>query len=71
MKLVLMGLGIGLVLTFWVVRAVETFVPGATGLDPMVLLPIPLILGLAGLVACLLPALRAVRTPPASALRYE
>jgi ABC-type antimicrobial peptide transport system permease subunit len=71
MKLVLIGLGIGLVLSFWVSRAVQTFVPDATALDPMVLLPIPLILGVAGLVACLLPAIRAVRTPPASALRYE
>jgi putative ABC transport system permease protein len=71
MKLVLMGLGIGLVLSFWVARAVETLVPGATAFDPTVLLPVPLVLGLAGLVACLLPAMRAVRTPPASALRYE
>jgi putative ABC transport system permease protein len=71
MKLVLIGLGIGLGLSAWVARAVADAVPGATAFDPAVIAPIPLVLGLAGLVACVLPALRAVRTPPASALRYE
>jgi len=71
MKLVLLGLGIGLLLSVWVAREVADTVPKATAFDPAVLAPIPLVLGLAGLLACLLPAMRAVRTPPASALRYE
>jgi putative ABC transport system permease protein len=71
MKLVLVGLGIGAVLSVWVARQVAAIVPGATAFDPAVVAPIPLVLGVAGLVASLLPALRAVRTPPASALRYE
>jgi putative ABC transport system permease protein len=71
MKLVLVGLGIGLVLSVWVARHVAAIVPGTDALDLAVVAPIPLVLGVAGLVAALLPALRAVRTPPASALRYE
>jgi putative ABC transport system permease protein len=71
MKLVLLGLAIGLLLSVWVAREVAAIMPGATAFDPAVVAPIPLVLGIAGLVACLLPALRAVRTPPASALRYE
>jgi putative ABC transport system permease protein len=71
MKLVLLGLGIGLVLAAWVAREVAAILPGATAFDPVVVAPIPLVLALAGLAACFLPAWRAVRTPPASALRYE
>ncbi len=71
MKLVLLGLGIGVGLSVWVAREIAEIMPGATAFDPAVMAPIPLVLGLAGLVACVLPALRAVRTPPASALRYE
>lgn len=71
MKLVLLGLGIGLLLSVWVAREIAATVPKVTAFDPAVLAPIPLALGLAGLLACLLPALRAVRTPPATALRYE
>lgn len=71
MKLVALGLAIGLVLGAWVAREVAAIVPGAVAFDPVVIAPIPIVLGLAGLVACVLPALRAVRTPPASALRYE
>jgi putative ABC transport system permease protein len=78
MKLVLLGLLIGAALSGWVGHEIAEIMPGSGGaggggiaFEPAVIAPIPFILGLAGLVACLLPALRAVRTPPASALRYE
>ncbi len=71
MKLVLVGLAVGLVTSVFVMRKIAEVVPGATPFDGSVLAPIPIVLGVAGLLACLLPALRAVRTPPASALRYE
>jgi putative ABC transport system permease protein len=71
MKLVLLGLGLGLLLSVGVAREVVATVPGATAFDPAALLPIPVLLAFSGVVACVWPALRAVRTPPSVALRYE
>lgn len=39
--------------------------------DPLVVLGVCLVLALAGLLACLLPALRAARVQPMHALRGE
>lgn len=71
MILVVAGLAVGFVLSVFAARKIVEIVPNADAFDPLVLAPIPLVLGLAGLVACVLPAIRAVRIPPASALRYE
>jgi putative ABC transport system permease protein len=67
-------LGLGLLLgsgaAILVGRVVHQQV-GAAAFDPLVLLTIFGTLGVTGTVASLLPALRAVRIPPAVALRYE
>jgi ABC-type lipoprotein release transport system permease subunit len=39
--------------------------------DPLAMLGVCMVLALAGLLACLLPALRAARVPPMHALRGE
>jgi putative ABC transport system permease protein len=70
MKLVLLGLAAGLLLSVWVAREISAAVPDARSFDASVVI-IPFVLGFAGLIACVVPALRAVRTPPALALRYE
>jgi ABC-type lipoprotein release transport system permease subunit len=44
---------------------------GVTPGDPTTFLATLVALGAAGLLACLLPALRAVRVSPVEALRYE
>jgi hypothetical protein len=71
MRLVAVGLAAGVVLGAVVLQQVAALVPNVSAFEAGVVAPIPIVLGLAGVLACLLPALRAVRTPPASALRYE
>ena len=65
------GLAAGLVLALATSRLLTSLLTGVTTLDPPVLLAGVLGLGLIGMVACLLPALRATRVNPVEALRSE
>jgi putative ABC transport system permease protein len=65
------GLGLGLICALIVGRVLASRVSGIAAFDVAVYAAIPAILGVAGLLACVVPAWRAVRIPPASALRYE
>jgi putative ABC transport system permease protein len=71
LRLVGAGLGLGLIGAALLGRVLAERVPGATAFDLAVYAAIPALLGVVGMLACLLPAWRAVRIPPASALRYE
>ncbi len=64
------GIVIGLALTFALNRIVAQWAQGNAN-DPVILLEGTLILILAAGVACVLPALRASRVNPMTALRYE
>jgi hypothetical protein len=68
---VLLGLALGLAGAVLVGRVMAARVPGAAAFDPLLLSIISLVLAIAGSLASLFPALRAVRIPPAVALRYE
>jgi predicted permease len=65
------GLTLGLGGALAVGRLLAERIPDARPFDLVVYTAIPLILGIAGLLACVLPAWRAVRIPPSVALRYE
>jgi putative ABC transport system permease protein len=65
------GLLTGLVGAIFVGRAIAGRMNGAVSFDLSVFLVIFGILGLAGTLASLFPALRAVRIPPSVSLRYE
>lgn len=65
------GLVAGLGLTFATSRLLSSFLVGITALDPGVIIGGVLTLALIGLLACLLPALRATRVNPVEALRNE
>ena len=71
LRLVGAGLGLGLVGGLLVGRALASRVVGVSAFDPVVYTCIPAILGAVGIAACAIPAWRAVRIPPAMALRYE
>lgn len=70
-RLVGAGLVLGLAAAVVVGRTIAAHVSGAHGFDPLVFASIPLVLGLAGIASCVVPAWRAVRIPPSVALRYE
>ncbi len=71
LRLLAAGVGFGLVGALLVGRALAGRVSGAAAFDPVVVGAIVVVLALAGTLASFLPALRAVRIPPAVALRYE
>jgi putative ABC transport system permease protein len=71
MRMVLLGLGIGLALTFALTRVVEGMIYGVAPSDPLTLGGVVVVLGGVALLACWLPARRATRIDPMVALRSE
>jgi putative ABC transport system permease protein len=69
LKIVGVGLIVGLLASLILVRFIEGILYGVAGTDPFSLCAAVIVLGLAALVACLLPALRATRINPITALR--
>src|SRR5262249_13269825 len=65
------GVAIGLVAAALLTRALASLLFGVTPLDPVTFVAAPAVLLLTALVACVAPALRAVRVDPAVTLRQE
>lgn len=65
------GLAAGLTASFFVNRLLQSILIQVSPTDPASLLIASLVLTIAALLGCLLPARRAMRTDPAIALRYE
>lgn len=70
-RLALAGVVIGLGGAFVLTRLIASFLFGVQERDPAVFITVPLLLSLVALVAVWLPALRATRVSPVTALRYE
>jgi putative ABC transport system permease protein len=70
-RLVAAGTVAGLLLALWVTRVLSAQVSGVTTRDPLAYLAVAIVLGAAGLLASLPPALRAARSSPLEALRTE
>ena len=65
------GAAIGVAGALALTRLLNSFLFGVTSRDPLTFLGTPVLLALVALLACYIPARRALRVDPATALRYE
>jgi predicted permease len=70
-RLAMAGIGIGLIAAFAATRLMKSFLFEVRPTDPITFVTVPLLLMLVVLLACYLPARRAMRVDPMSAIRYE
>jgi predicted permease len=70
-RLAAVGLILGLAGAFAAGHVVESLLVGVGGGDPLTFAAVVAVLGLVALLACFVPALRATRVAPVTALRYE
>jgi predicted permease len=71
MRLVLVGAGVGLLAAFWLTRLLRSQLFEVSPNDPAVMAAVVVLLLAVALLACYLPARRAARINPTTALRYE
>jgi predicted lysophospholipase L1 biosynthesis ABC-type transport system permease subunit len=71
LRVLSVGLGIGLALAALVAQGLSRLLYEVSAVDPTTFVVAPLLLGLAMLAACELPARRATRVAPVTALRHE
>jgi predicted permease len=71
MKLVLIGVGLGLAVSFAATRVIASQLFDVTPTDPVTFAGAPLLLLIVALAACFAPALRATKVDPLVALRCE
>jgi putative ABC transport system permease protein len=67
----LIGVGIGLIASLTLTRLMKSLLFGVSPTDPLTFALIALLLTTVALLACYIPARRAARVNPLTALRYE
>jgi putative ABC transport system permease protein len=71
LRLVLLGVALGLLGALALTRLLQSLLFGVTAHDPLIFAGIAALLVAVGAAACLVPALRATRIDPISALRAD
>jgi putative ABC transport system permease protein len=71
MLLTLLGIITGIGTAFWLTRFLASFLFGVKAWDPLVFIATPLLLSLVALIAIWIPAQRATKVDPMTALRLE
>jgi ABC-type antimicrobial peptide transport system permease subunit len=71
MVLTVIGVAIGLVAAFWLTRFLTSFLFGVKAWDPLAFVLTPLLLSIVALAAAWIPAVRATKVDPMTALRFE
>jgi putative ABC transport system permease protein len=70
-RLALVGIGVGVALGLGLMRLVSSLLYGVKASDPAIYALGALVLGVVAMLACYVPARRAMKVDPATALRYE
>jgi predicted permease len=71
MRLAAAGLILGLIVAFAAMRVMSTLLFGVSAHDPITFIGVTLVLAIAAVLACYIPARRATKVDPIIALRYE
>ena len=69
--LIVAGITVGIAATFALTYVVKSLLYGVTPTDPVTLTAVSILMAIVATAACLMPALRATRVDPLTAVRYE
>jgi putative ABC transport system permease protein len=71
LRLTLLGVGLGVVVSLGLTQFLSSLLFGVGATDPVAFTSVPVVLSIVALIACLIPAIRAVGVEPMVSLRNE